>query len=220
MPGGSAGLVKTKFDFGWRRWTQVPEVARLALSHQKGDVLDIGCATCQLYAFLRENGWKGRYVGVDVSRYEGYEYPPDVVLIIGDALEVEFPAVDTVVMYDVLEHVDDPVRLLGKGLAAARRNVLVSVPLRNEEMWKLGVVEPHQIDRTHRHSGFSEEEFARVVSLSGGKVVESLKLGRADATIGVKLWESPLARKLTYLMGKVFRSKVFYCGPWCEVVRA
>jgi len=213
-------LVKTDFDFGWKNWKYVPEIARLMLDRQKGDNLDVGCATCQLCSFLRDNGWKGKYVGMDVIKHEGFEYPEDVDLLIGDAVKMDFPAIDTVVMYDLLEHVDDPVSLLSKAFKAARHNVLVSVPLRNEEMWKHGMVEPHQIDRTHKHSGFSKEEFLRIVELSGRKVKDCLEMGKADATIGVNLWESRLAKKLTYLMKKLFRSKEFYCGMWCELVKA
>ena len=119
-----------------------------------------------------------------------------------ELVKTDFPATDTVVMYDLLEHVDDPVILLSKAFKAARHNVLVNVPLRNEDMWKHGVVEFHQIDRTHKHSGFSKEEFLRIVEQSSGQVKDCLETGKADATIGVNLWESRLAKKL-------FRSKEF-----------
>lgn len=213
-------LVKTDFDYGWKKWKQVPEIAKLVLERQKGDIIDVGCATCQLYSFLRDNGWKGKYFGIDIAKHGEHEYPKDVDLLIGDAVKMDFPAADTVVMYDVLEHVDDPVALLSKALKAARHNVLVSVPLRNEEMWRHGVVEPHQVDRTHRHSGFSKDEFRRIVELSGGRIKDCIDTNKADATIGVNLWEGWLAKKLTYLMRKLFRSKEFYCGMWCELVRA
>lgn len=107
-------LVKTEFDFGWKKWTVVPEFAELALQYQKGDILDVGCATCQLYQFLREKGWQNNYYGMDCQKFEHYEYPKGVNLIIGDALKLEFPEVDTVILYNILEHVSDPVTLLKK----------------------------------------------------------------------------------------------------------
>lgn len=214
------GLVKTEFDFGWKKWDKVPEIAKLLLEHQKGDVLDVGCATCQLCSFLREHGWRGRYHGIDARRYEGYGYPEDIDLIIGDALKVQFPEVDTVVLYDILEHVDDPVALLRKSLGAAKKNVLIAIPLRNEEMWRYGVVETHQLDRTHMHCGFSKEEALRMVELAGGKISVSKDMGRATAIVGVNLWNGRLPKKIFYLMDKVFSSKTYYWGLWCEVVRA
>ena len=43
-------VVKTQFDFGWKKWGKnVPGYAEPTLKHQKGDILDIGCATCELY---------------------------------------------------------------------------------------------------------------------------------------------------------------------------
>ncbi len=212
--------VKADFDFGWKRWKAVPELAKKVLEHQKGDVLDIGCATCQLARFLRDNGWKGKYTGVDVERYDGYEYPEGIEHMVGDALAIELPQADTVVLYDILEHTRDPVGLLTKAIRASRHNVLISVPLRNEEMWALGVVEPHQLDKTHVHCGFTEEEFAKIVSASGGEIVTTQYLGRVSATIGVNLWRGWFAKKMAYAMDKLFSSREYHCGLWCEVVRS
>lgn len=212
-------LVKSEFDFGWKKWSYVPEIAGLAVEFQKGDVLDVGCATCQLYDLLKSKGWSGKYHGIDIEKYEGYNYPEGVDLRIGDAFKLEFPEVDTVVMYDILEHVDDPVALLRKALKAARQNVLIAVPLRNEEMWKLGVVEMHQVDRTHKHCGFSKEEVQKLAELSGGRIRQQKDMGRVTAIVGVKLWKGWFPKKLFYLMDKLFSSRSFYCGLWCEVVR-
>ena len=218
--GSHENLVKTDFDIGYKKWKRVPEIAHLLYRYQKGDVLDIGCATCQLSTYLRERGWKGKYFGIDVQKYEGYQYPSDIQLMIGDAIRLELPEVDTVVLYDVLEHVDDPVELLKKSLRAARQNVLIALPMRNEEMWQRGVVEAHQLDRTHKHCGFSKDEVKEMVEKSGGVIRTSKDLGRATAIIGVNLWKGWLPKKLMYLMDRIFSSEVYYWGLWCEVVRA
>ncbi|HEX7391993.1 MAG TPA: class I SAM-dependent methyltransferase [Thermoplasmata archaeon] len=214
----SEPLVKADFDIGWRRWRHVPEIAELLLQHQKGDVLDVGCATCQNYGFLRGRGWKGKYYGIDIAKYEE-KYPEGISLTIGDANKLEFPEVDTVILYDILEHVDDPASLLKKALNAARKNVLIALPMRNEEMWRLGIAETHQVDKTHKHAGFSREEVEKLVSMSGGRIASCRNLGRATAIIGVNFWEGWFPKKLFYLMGKLFKSKAYYWGIWCEVVR-
>ena len=135
--------IKTDFDFGWKKWKSTPPYIELVFQYQKGDILDIGCATCQLYKFLKDKGWKEKYFGIDNKRYEDYEYPQGLNFIIGDALKVNFPEVDTVVLYNFLEHIDNPAYLLQKALKAARHNVLVNIPKRNEEMWQYGIVEYH-----------------------------------------------------------------------------
>jgi len=218
--GNKEPLVKTEFDIGWKRWRHVPEIAELLLQYQRGDVLDVGCATCQNFTFLRDRGWKGKYYGIDLMKYEGESYPEGASLILGDATALEFPEVDTVVLYDILEHVDDPVSMLTKALRVARKNVLVALPIRNEEMWQLGIAETHQIDRTHKHAGFSKEEVEKLVQLSGGRVSQCRDMARATAILGVKLWKGWLPKKIFYLMDKLFRSRVYHWGIWCEVVRA
>jgi len=100
-----------------------------------GGILDVGCGTCQLFKYLRGKGWKGDYTGVDVEKYKGYKYPEGIKLIIGDALEIKFPQVDTCILYNILEHVDSPVALLSKSLKVSK-NALVNVE--NQERSKLG----------------------------------------------------------------------------------
>jgi hypothetical protein len=41
-------FIKKDFDFGWKRWQGIPAYAKLTLQYQKGDILDVGCATCHL----------------------------------------------------------------------------------------------------------------------------------------------------------------------------
>jgi len=168
---------------------------------------------------LKEEGWKGKYYGIDIQKYEGYEYPKGAELIIGAALKVEFPKVDTVLLYNILEHVDDPLSLLRKAISAARENVLINVPKRNEEMWRYGVVEYHQLDKTHKHCGFSKEEVYKLVDLTGGEIKTYKEIGKTDATIGIGLWNNIIPKGIVYLLSKIFSSKTFYQEIWCEIIR-
>ena len=181
--------------------------AELIFKYQRGDILDVGCATCQLYKFLSDNEWKGKYYGIDIQKYENYNYPKEVKLIIEDALEVEFPKVDTVILNNILEHVDCPIKLLTKAINVARENVLINVPKRNEELWKYGIVEYHQLDKTHKHCGFSKEEVHKLVELAGGEIRTYKELGKTDATVGLGLWNNIIPKTIIYLLSKIFSSK-------------
>jgi len=213
-------FIKKDFDFGWKKWQHIPYYAKLTLQYQKGDILDVGCATCQLYNYLKENGWKGKYYVIDIQKYEGYEYPKEVELIIGDALKVEFPSVDTVLLYNILEHVDDPITLLRKAINVAKKNVLINVPKRNEEMWKYGVIEYHQLDKTHKHCGFSKEEVYKLVDLAGGEIKTYKELG-GISIIQVRLFGKHIGTLL--LSAKIGRfllpKRTFYQEIWCEIVK-
>jgi SAM-dependent methyltransferase len=219
MKNDSEGLIKTEYDFKWKKWDKKPAYAQLALKNQKGSILDVGCATCQIYEFLKENSWDNEYYGSDLERYSNYKYPENVKLIIGDANKVDFPEVDTVLLYNILEHVDDPVNLLKKSLNACKKNVLIHVPLRNEEMWEMGVIEWHQLDKTHKHCGFTIDELYKIVDISGGKIKKFEKLDERNAIIGISLWNNPIPKIIFVLLSKIFSSKKFYDSFWMEIIK-
>jgi 2-polyprenyl-3-methyl-5-hydroxy-6-metoxy-1,4-benzoquinol methylase len=214
-----SGIVKKEFDFGWKAGGPVRPTDLLALEYQKGDILDVGCGTCQLYSFLNQTGWTGRYVGIDERRYEGYPYPTGVELVVGDTSTLTFPKTDTVVLYNVLEHVEDPCALLSKSVESCQKNVLVHIPKRNEALWEHGVVEYHQLDKTHQHCGFSKEEVDNIVRLSGGKIRSYKEVSELNATVGISLWNSRIPKGVVLVLSKIFSAKTFYRYIWCEVVK-
>jgi len=212
-------IVKKEFDFGWKAGRSGYEANLLALEYQKGNILDVGCGTCQLYNFLIQREWTGQYFGIDVQRYDDYAYPPSVELIINDATTVTFPKTDTVVLYWLLEHVKNPCALLSKSLESCQKNVLLCVPKRNEALWELGVVEYHQLDKSHQHCGFSKEELSNIVRLSGGKIQSYKEITEKNATVGVSLWNSQMAKRVVFVLSRIFSSKTFYENIWCELVK-
>ena len=211
-------IVKKEFDFGWKAGAVYP-ADLLALEYQKGDVLDVGCGTCRLYNFLSQTEWTGRYIGIDVRRYEDYTYPEGVELILGDATTVTFPKTDTVVLYWLLEHVENPCALLRKSIESCQENVLLCVPKRNEGLWERGVVEYHQLDKTHQHCGFSKEEVNSIVRLGGGKIQNYKEMNKINATVGMSLWNNRIPKGVVLVLSKIFSSKTFYENIWCEIVK-
>jgi len=212
-------IVKKEFDFGWKAGHSTYEADLLALEYQKGDILDVGCGTCRLYNFLSQREWTGHYIGIDAQRYDDYAYPAGVELITNDATTVTFPKIDTVVLYWLLEHVGDPCALLSKSIESCQKNVLLCVPKRNEALWERGVVEYHQLDKTHQHCGFSREEVNNIVRLSGGKIRSYKEMTKINATVGINLWNSQMAKRVVFLLSRIFSSKTFYENIWCEVVK-
>lgn len=218
---------KRDLDFGWRCWKAVPIWAKLVLEFQKGSVLDVGCGTCQLLKYLRSKGWSAEYVGVDLVKYPDSEYPKDASLVIGDALRVPFPKADTVVLANVLEHVDDAAGLLRKALAASSHNVIINVPKRNERMWESGVVEFHQLDKSHRHCGYTTEEIVDLVRACGGSISEFRDVSPTPSPLVLRQWRGIAARSVMnlvervvrYLPDIVFESESYFQEIWCEVVK-
>jgi SAM-dependent methyltransferase len=192
----------------------------LVVRYNRGNIVDVGCGTCQIYHHLIGSGWKGKYIGVDVTAYENHTYPQEVSLMFGDALELDLPRSDTYILYDILEHVEEPVKLLAKCLDHAK-NVLVAVPKRNEDLWKFGIVEYHQLDRTHKHWGFTEPEIRHLIELSGGGILQYKELMETDllTVFGAFSQSQALARAMRWLL-RLFPTKVYHQELWCEVSRA
>ena len=209
-------VVKLSVDFPWKSDAH-PMLGGLVVRYNRGNVVDVGCGTCQIYHHLVGAGWKGKYVGVDVTSYEEQAYPQEVSLMFGDALELDLPRSDTYILYDVLEHVEKPVELLAKCLTRAQ-NVLIAVPKRNEDLWKSGFVEYHQLDKTHKHWGFTEQEVRHLVERSGGRILQYKELIPTDllTVLGAFSQSLTLARVVQKLM-KVFPTKIYHQELWCEV---
>lgn len=212
-------VAKTDIQFPWKG-TIHADLGRLALAHNRGDVVDVGCGTCQVYHHLVKNGWRGKYVGIDAVAYDGVSYPPEVQMLFGDALTMELPSANTFVLYDVLEHVSDPIALLAKCVQAAD-NVLVAVPKRNEDLWSHGVVEYHQLDKTHQHWGFNSYELRRLVNCSGGQIARSEELVKTDllSVLGA-FTKNDVFHRFVQLLMNLYPTQSYAQELWCEVVKA
>ncbi len=212
-------VARTDIQFPWKGEIH-PELAKLVVEHNRGNVVDVGCGTCQVYYHLLKQGWKGEYVGVDQVAYPGYTYPEAIQVILGDALRVDLPRSNTYVLHDVLEHVEDPIGLLTRCIGNSE-NVLIAVPKRNEDLWRYGVVEYHQLDRTHKHWGFTEHELRRLVKCSGGKMVAYQELVKTSLSglLGAFTDSSMFHRIVENLM-KIFSTKSYSQELWCEVTKA
>lgn len=150
-------------------------------------VLDLGCATGAYCLELTRHGFRvtgadvnadyvriARSRGVDAHRIEG-------------ALPFADAAFDTVVMFEVLEHVAEPDSLLREAKRVARLNVLVTVPNceRHDELQQRGLLFEHFADLDHRNffTGETLQELLaphfRHVSITRGDPINPLALFRS-----------------------------------------
>lgn len=205
---------RTDFDFEWKA-DQESEVARLARERAGTSLLDIGCGSCQLFHYLTRRGWSGRYVGIDSKPDVP---PPGAERLTGDALTLPLPKTEICVLYNILEHVDDPRALLARALEVSGR-ALVAVPRRCEDLWGSGVVEHHQLDKTHRHAGYARPELERLVAAAGGRIAELRELDPIRPEALLRLVESRWARVIARLALGAARVREVPQTFWCDVVR-
>jgi SAM-dependent methyltransferase len=124
-----------------------------AAAHAGQEVLDLGCG---LGGYSLELGRRGFAVrGLDVSteyveRARGLGVEADVYD--GAVLPLDDGAVDTVVLLEVIEHLDDPATLLAEAKRVARRNVLLSTPNSTQSFGTTPVEFSHMLDLDHRRT--------------------------------------------------------------------
>jgi len=118
-------------------------------------ILDVGCGPGLYIEQLMKLGHK--MIAVDknpVFVNEALKYTEEVYQVDLDKMYLsQFPdaSVDTVLMLDVLEHVDDDMKLLKDAARVARKNVLLSVPAQIPKgMEDTQLVFASYTDPTHR----------------------------------------------------------------------
>jgi SAM-dependent methyltransferase len=128
-----------------------PELVDFVAARAGQQVLDLGCGLGGYSRALAERGFDcraldvsdeyveaARALGVRAERYDGERVP------LADG------AVDTVILIEVLEHLDDPGALLDEAARVARRNVLVTTPNCTPRFPPATIEFSHMLDIDHR----------------------------------------------------------------------
>jgi SAM-dependent methyltransferase len=153
----------------------------------RGSLLDVGCGNGKYLEVARRDGW--RAVGIEVSEAAarvaaglGFE------VIEGDALEVEFPPerFDRVRCGHVLEHVTDPVRLLGRLRDAVKPEGTVEVVIPNPRSLGSLVFRKywHGLDVPRHLYHYRAEDIRALAGLTGMEVTKIHYLGSPTCVLG------------------------------------
>jgi SAM-dependent methyltransferase len=137
------------------------QLLRFARKHAGRTILDLGCATGNYSAHLVKSGYevKGADVNPDyvlIARERGV----DAYLIEGN-LPFRDGEFDTVLLFEVLEHVADPVNVAKEARRVARKNVLCTTPNSRDVagLQREGLLFEHFADLDHKN--FFEEDSLR-----------------------------------------------------------
>lgn len=148
-----ASPLRTRWDHDYLMMHPLSTHIRAALSHARGQILDLGCGRQPYRAWLPPHE---RYVGIDIDR-RGSD--PDIV---STSLSVPLAdaSFDTVLCFEVLEHVPDPFRVFAEIVRVLRPDgtLILTTP----QSWRLHEV-PYDFYRFTRfglqhlaeHSGLS-----------------------------------------------------------------
>jgi SAM-dependent methyltransferase len=124
-----------------------------AAAYAGPDVLDLGCGLGGYGLELGKRGFsvrgldvsaeyveRARALGVEAETYDGTTLP------------LADDAVDTVILLEVIEHLDDPAALLAEARRVARRNLLLSTPNATQSFGTTPVEFSHMLDLDHRQA--------------------------------------------------------------------
>ena len=128
-------------------------------------ILDLGCATGGYCVALTAEGYAMRGADLNpeyvrIARNHGVEADQ-----VGAVLPYADGAFDTVMIFEVLEHLPDPASLLREAKRVARRNVLITVPNceKHAELRRVGLLMEHFADADHRNF-FTADSLTRLLS--------------------------------------------------------
>ncbi len=127
------------------------EFARNNAGHK---LLDVGCATGEYAKELKRLGFD--VVGVDINpEYvkQAMDNGVESYAIEGQSLTQKFPEkyFDTVLLFEVLEHVDRPGEILEQVKKVAKKNILITVPncTGYSELKRYGLTFEHMLEQDH-----------------------------------------------------------------------
>jgi SAM-dependent methyltransferase len=144
---------------------------RAVLQHAGTSLLDVGCSSGAYVAHLNADGYDA--YGIDLLADAAWIQGVGRRYSRGAAVKLPFAneAFDTVLAFEVLEHIPEVHRGLAEFHRVCRQNVVVSVPdcETPEDILRAGMIYAHWRDRTHCNF-FTKDSLGKVLEQAGFQV--------------------------------------------------
>lgn len=153
---------------------------RLEKLMKRGSILDIGCFAGFFLEIAKQHGWK--VYGIEPSRWASEYATKKGIKIIGKDIrktKIESNFYDAITMWDVIEHLSDPVEAIEKAKRGLKKNGLIAIgtPDADSLLFKiLGGHHPYFI-RMHLIL-FSPETLGKLLEQKGFEIQQIYKYGR------------------------------------------
>lgn len=161
-----------------------PDRLEAVLKHSGKSVLDAGCSSGEYVRFLCRRGYHA--YGFDILPSPEWEGPDRKRFVAGDIRALPFPdgSFDTVLLFEVLEHVGDVERALSEAARVTRSNIILSVPdaTLHPVFRDAGLTFFHWVDRTHVNF-FTPDGIAEALDRNGFDVEHRQKINPARPDI-------------------------------------
>lgn len=133
-------------------------------------ILDVGCSTGDYVFYLNDHGYDS--YGCDVEKDNSWIKSPERFKI-GNIYKLSYKSksFDTVIAFEIFEHLEDPSRALKEISRISKKNIILSVP--NCELPPVfsasGLSFYHHIDKTHINR-FTESDIKELLNKNGFKI--------------------------------------------------
>jgi len=157
-------------------------------------VLDVGCADGSYVRFLRRRGYDA--YGVDLLFDDAWRGEDEALFKTGDICRLPYKdnAFDTVIAFEVLEHIKDVDKALSELYRVTKKTVIISVPnCEDPQIFRLsGFTFHHWADRTHAHY-FTAASLRALIEKAGFSVVKETDINPAfPGVLSMAAWHIPL----------------------------
>ena len=158
MQFSTVGMLRTRTDIYQPGFPAPPgehygAFVRFARRHAAGSILDLGCGYGAYGGALMKEGMK--CVGCDINLQYLKKASQQGLPVVNVDTSLPFPdrSFDSVLMFEVIEHVPDIKSILTEAFRVARKNVLITVPnSENIELMKSNdVTYAHMLSSDHVH---------------------------------------------------------------------
>jgi SAM-dependent methyltransferase len=172
--------------------SQVDEtVLDLVVARAGPRVLDLGGGLGGYSRALTERGFESLALDVNEEYVKvAQSIGVQAELYDGERVPLDDGAVDTVIAIEVLEHLDDPGRLLREAARLSSRNVVVTTPNCTQDFAPAPIEFSHMLDVDHRQ--FFTVETLRELFESSFQRCEVLQFHPLDQTIAALVLPGPL----------------------------
>jgi ubiquinone/menaquinone biosynthesis C-methylase UbiE len=173
--------------------------------------LDVGCGNG---AYVLHFADTKQTLGIDFSEFEGWQTKPELFQI-ANATQIPYPdnSYDTVVAFELLEHIENPSIALREFRRIAEKNIIVTVPNCEQTpgMRESGLLFNHYSDPTHINFWlledllelFAKENF-RVIHF---ELINNINLVPLFSEATHKRW------RLNWLYSKIFKRLISLSYP-------
>ncbi len=115
-------------------------------------ILDVGCANGDYIKILQDNGFN--CTGIDINpEYidKALEKGLNAYVMRGDNLDFPDNSFDTILLFEVLEHVENPLEVLKELKRVAKKNILITVPncTHFSELKRYNLTYEHMLEKDH-----------------------------------------------------------------------